>query len=1106
MANEFLIKLLMDHGDALNETDQLINKIEKLDDIQKKFGSSGTGINNMTDDMKKAEQGSKDLASQFDKQIKEFDKAEKSSKKVGDSYQKIGKEANAAGSKIDDVADKLDKSNKETDKAGKSLNSYGDKMRSVFSKIFPLYGQIDDSLGDIISRNNELASSAGGQKKVFATITQGIASATKAGLAFVATPIGAAIAAMAAIGTIASKFISFNTAVIETNKTLQGITNESGEALDAIRIRAEGLLNVFDVSIEETTKTAQKLVATFDITYDEAFSQLEEGLIRGAKANDQFFDSLSEYGVFFSEAGFQVDEFRKIVEAGYDLGVYNDKLPDAIKEFNLSIQEQTKASRDALVAAFGDKFTNQLFANVNSGAISTKEALELISAEANNVGLNAKQAATITADVFRGAGEDVGGALKVFEAVNLALDGQEKEYTDLELAQKEQLRLQNEFLEAQKDAFQSDGFLEFQTTISNGWKQIQIFGLQVFTSIRESIQDTFTRFGIIGDSIRSLFTPFETFIGYITEFEFVQNLLNKTSGASEGIFANVKNVVISMLNPFTFVANAVKTLGAAFNGALSAAREFQTILIDAIRPFKDFDFSKPIESIRNFNFDSFKDTGKKVGGAFIDGYKEVMDVDLTEEANNPLEPAKDAINALGETADKNKGKVEGILDPLKDFKGIITDLKKQLENQIFTGDFIGAEKTQKQLEELEKKYAEFLKSREEFLKGVRNLVPTGELETLNNVNKFEVDTSSIDELQRKLNEVKATAQETGYVEFEVNFKEELFDKAKAEIASLFKVDQKIIDDLFEGLNEVSAYAVQIAYELYDARLSTLDAEIDAIQSRKAAIEDGLDEELELQNQGFANSYDLRKQALDDINAEEEAALKKRNALKTKAARAEFIAETASQTLNLISAVAKIYNSLAAIPVFGVAGATAVAASMYAAFGVMKARAFSQIGANLAEGGSMSDYFEHEQRAGNIRTHGRIDPKGGGKSDKNGQRGMRVGDSNLYVNGNETVMRNELNHSQGHFLEELNRNWQKYEHIDFQALLRNQIDPSSYNVTFQEVRAIEVAKSIDSVSYEQMVEIMKEHAIEVKPLKDPAPYKDSNDNVVVQKGSNKTIFI
>lgn len=292
-----------------------------------------------------------------------------------------------------------------------------------------------------------------------------IIATTQSALAFIATPIGATIAVLAGIALATKAWFDYNMEARETNKVLAGLTKQTGDTLDAIRVRTAAITEVFGKSMEETVGAANVLVNEFGLTFEEALSEIEQGLVKGGSANKEYLESLSEYATFFAQAGYSVEDFRSVVQAGFDLGIYQDKLPDAIKEFTLSITEQTKASRDALNNAFGEEFTNKLFKGVKDGSISAKEALEEISKEAEKIGLNSQQAQQLTADLFRGAGEDAGGALKIFNAVNQSFADQDRELTALEQSTKDLYEAQLELGTAQDNLLKSDGF----ETWKNGW-------------------------------------------------------------------------------------------------------------------------------------------------------------------------------------------------------------------------------------------------------------------------------------------------------------------------------------------------------------------------------------------------------------------------------------------------------------------------------------------------------------------------------------------------------------------------------------------------------------------------------------------------------------
>ncbi|RZJ71066.1 phage tail tape measure protein [Flavobacterium sp.] len=305
------------------------------------------------------------------------------------------------------------------------------------------------------------------------SIGSSLGAATRAGLAFIATPIGAAIAILAGIALVTKEWVNYNNEVYKTNKLVAAITKESGENLDIIRVKASSLAETFDQELNTVLESARALVNEFGIEYSEALDIIQDGLIKGGAASDEFLASIKEYATFFAAAGYSVEEFQNLLNTGIDIGIYADKLPDAIKEFGLSVREETKASRDALVNAFGKEFTDKLFAGIKDGSITVKQALQLVADEAERVGLNSQQAQQLTADLFRGAGEDAGGALKIFEAVRKSIQNQTRDLTEVEKATKQLADSELALAEAQDRALKSDGFLKWKTTIVSVFNEVK---------------------------------------------------------------------------------------------------------------------------------------------------------------------------------------------------------------------------------------------------------------------------------------------------------------------------------------------------------------------------------------------------------------------------------------------------------------------------------------------------------------------------------------------------------------------------------------------------------------------------------------------------------
>ncbi|MFV9552100.1 phage tail tape measure protein [Algibacter sp. PT7-4] len=424
-------------------------------------------------------------------------------KEVANTLNGVGKEIR----KLKGQLNKLNESDPEFQKKAQELQKARERYAEIKNEIDGTNVSLqeaksdwDNLLSGFLSGN--LAQAQEGLKGLVGNIK----NITKAALAFIATPFGMAIAAIATIGAGVKKWVDYNLEIEKTNQLIRDLTQESGHAISVIRIRAEVLKKTFEVDVAKSVETAKSMVKNFGISYNEAFDIIEDGAIRGKLTNDEFLDSLKEYPIQFKNAGFSATDFANIVSTGIDLSIYSDKLPDAIKEFTLSITEGTDAAKEAMENAFGKKFTSKLFADIKSGAKTPKEALATIAEEASRIGLNAQQAQLLTADLFKGAGEDAGGALKIFEAVNTALNKQKKPLTEIQEIEKQKLEINKELKGVYTQLFAS-GSKGFNLWIEKG----KLFASKTLLAILKGGVDVYNWFVDLNNESR-------VFSGILTGF------------------------------------------------------------------------------------------------------------------------------------------------------------------------------------------------------------------------------------------------------------------------------------------------------------------------------------------------------------------------------------------------------------------------------------------------------------------------------------------------------------------------------------------------------------------------------------------------------------
>ncbi|NBX73346.1 MAG: hypothetical protein EBQ89_03505, partial [Alphaproteobacteria bacterium] len=248
------------------------------------------------------------------------------------------------------------------------------------------------------------------------------------------------------------------------------------------------------------------MVKEFGLPFEKAFDTIQAGFLKGANAQGEFLKELKEYPAQFRAANLSVEEFLAVSIDAANKGIYDDKALDAVKEFGLSVREQLKGTRDAFIAAFGEEFTNQLFDNLNKGAISSGEALKLVTKEVENTGVSGKELQGLISTVFRAAGEDAGAyVLSLGEVLNNT-DNLFVAETDLQKQLERNIKVTQNLNE--ETAKYSQTVIDAEISrkeFLNGLKSIALFIGDTFIGILNSVALSFSElFGINDEFVKRI--------------------------------------------------------------------------------------------------------------------------------------------------------------------------------------------------------------------------------------------------------------------------------------------------------------------------------------------------------------------------------------------------------------------------------------------------------------------------------------------------------------------------------------------------------------------------------------------------------------------------
>jgi hypothetical protein len=498
--------------------DEVSNDVNGLKKLMVQLKETQTQYTKGSEEYKALAKSIQQVGFQISNVTIENKKAAESAKKLKEEEQAATAAAKAASKAAADAAKALAEENKKaTQTAGEMNSGFGEAFMSLKDG-FDLFKS-----GDLVG--------------AFTAIRVAIMGMTSASLAFIATPIGATIAALAGIGIATKEWFDFNIEVSKLNSQVEQLTGTTGNVTNELRKNGIAIANVFGKDFGEAVREQDQLMKQFGLTAEQAFKVYSNGLALGGAGSSEFGDSIREYGVFFKKAGFDADEFLNILNTGIDLGVYTDKLPDAIKEFGLRISEGTKPAEDALINAFGPNFTQKILGGVRNGSLSVKDSLVAISQEAQKAGLNTQQLAQLTADLGGGPAEDLGGIEALFKAINQSQELATKGLSDYEQAMIDSANKAKELEDAKDRAFKSDNAVAFAKTVSVLWSDIQIAFFNAIAELRPV-------FEFIVNNLK-------------TSFEGIKATINVVSNLLKGDFKGAIEVIKGYFTSLNFTWDGV---------------------------------------------------------------------------------------------------------------------------------------------------------------------------------------------------------------------------------------------------------------------------------------------------------------------------------------------------------------------------------------------------------------------------------------------------------------------------------------------------------------------------------------------------------------------
>jgi len=435
---------------------------------------------------------------------------------------------------------------------------------------------LDDSAGSFSKlRDGLLSGDLASAKEGLMGLRGELTNLVKTSLAFIATPIGAAIAVLAGFAAGAKAIFSFNQEAEKSAVLIENLSGKTGQVVEDIRIKMQALTDTFGLTFDQLAGAVDNLVDT-GVAKDEleALEKIKNGLLTAPDKNE-FIASLESSALTAKQVGLSLEEVIALKKEIEETGVDPEATFGALQKAAKLLAEQSDSLRTKLSDALGAAFTDDILAKIKTGEITTVQALDAINKKSKEAGLNVTQQAELTKELFGKSGLAAGGFAVVLDTVTGGLKNQKEQLNGNQKALLDLADANEKLNKAQSDLFRvkdfgelwtgikakvADAFASFLTGIAEFKNNIQpiidlvgVALVNAWIGLKFVVSNAFdvigAAFKIVTDNIAFGFNFVKAIItgDFLGAIDLVKNYFVNLGNTVGNLFGNIKNNILNAI-------------------------------------------------------------------------------------------------------------------------------------------------------------------------------------------------------------------------------------------------------------------------------------------------------------------------------------------------------------------------------------------------------------------------------------------------------------------------------------------------------------------------------------------------------------------------------
>ena len=357
---------------------------------------------------------------------------------------------------------------KAADEATKKLNGALSGLNSTINQTNTRLTQMQGALGAFGAIGAQFSGAiASMQSSLMAlqtaqTAVAGSSAGAAAGTSALLGPMGLLAGATIA-GTAA--WLNYNKQLEDTTKKTAQFTGYSGDELMSLRAGIKSVASTWGKEYDTVLSAVDGLMSQYGMNGEAALRVIRDGFVSGADEGGKMLDMISQYSGAFNDIGISADQLVAII-ANTRSGIFDQNGMALIQMAGKNIRDLSTAASDSLgqIGIDADDMKRKL----NSGAMSTFDALRMISDKLKEFPAQSQEVGAVLQDVFGKKGAAAGYQLVTALAdVNDNLDEMKQQTGDVGEATQQLQEAHRELETAMAQMFGTSegGFSTMWTTI-----------------------------------------------------------------------------------------------------------------------------------------------------------------------------------------------------------------------------------------------------------------------------------------------------------------------------------------------------------------------------------------------------------------------------------------------------------------------------------------------------------------------------------------------------------------------------------------------------------------------------------------------------------------